>query len=44
LRYLARRDFDQQNLKPPFELRDREADMRHADAFFVRELGLTEPG
>lgn len=36
-------DFDRMNLEPPFEVRDREADMRHAYAFFVRELGLKEP-
>lgn len=36
-------DFDTKNLEPPFEVRDREADMRHAYAFFVKELGLTEP-
>ena len=28
---------------PPFDVRDREADMRHAYAFFVKELGLEEP-
>jgi hypothetical protein len=42
-------DIDTQNLEPfddpdhPFDVRDREADMRHAYAFFVKELGLKEP-
>jgi hypothetical protein len=41
--------FDTQGLEPfddpdrPFDLRDREKDMRHAYAFFVKELGLKEP-
>jgi hypothetical protein len=32
------RDFDTKNLTPPFEVRDREADMRHAHAFFAAKL------
>ncbi|MBN2195865.1 MAG: hypothetical protein JW751_23815 [Polyangiaceae bacterium] len=36
-------DFDRQSLEPPFDLRDREADMRQAYAFFLKELGLKEP-
>ncbi len=36
-------DFDTQGLVPPFDVRDREADMRHAYSFFVKELGLEEP-
>lgn len=33
------RDFDTQGLEPPFELRDREADMRTAYTFFADKLG-----
>jgi len=36
-------DFDRQNLEPPFDVRDREADMRQAYAFFVKEVGLKDP-
>lgn len=32
-------DFDSKNLEPPFEVRDREADMTTAYEFFSRELG-----
>ncbi len=33
------KDFDTQGLQPPFELRDREADMRTAYTFFADKLG-----
>ncbi len=33
-------DFDRQNLEPPFQLRDREDDMRLAYTFFAEKLGL----
>jgi hypothetical protein len=37
--------FDRQNLEPPFEVRDREADMRTAYAYFAARLGMvTERG
>lgn len=32
--------FDTQGLKPPFDVRDREADMTQAYQFFARELGI----
>lgn len=35
--------FDRQNLEPPFEVRDREADMRLAYAFFAEQLGISVP-
>ncbi|HMY17912.1 MAG TPA: hypothetical protein PKA58_16425, partial [Polyangium sp.] len=34
------KDFDRQNLEPPFEVRDREADMRRAYRFFAERLGM----
>lgn len=37
--------FERQNLEPPFEVRDREADMRTAYAYFAERLGMvTDPG
>src|SRR5690606_23486051 len=32
------------SLPPPFDRRDREADLRHAYAFFARELNIEVPG
>ncbi|MBN1612624.1 MAG: hypothetical protein JW940_38700 [Polyangiaceae bacterium] len=37
-------DSDRKNLEPPFDLRNRSADMRQAYAFFARELGRGENG
>lgn len=34
--------FERQNLEPPFEVRDREADMRTAYAYFAARLGLNK--
>lgn len=34
------KDFDTQGLEPPFEVRDREADMTHAYRFFAKELNI----
>lgn len=36
--------FDRQNLEPPFQLRDREDDMRLAYAFFAEKLGIAVSG
>ncbi len=33
------RDFDTQGLEPPFDVRDREDDMRTAYAYFAEKLG-----
>jgi hypothetical protein len=34
-------DFDRKKFEPPFELRDREADMRAAYAYFADKLGMS---
>ncbi len=36
------KEFDTKGLTPPFDLRDREADMRLAYAFFVERIGLAK--